>query len=92
MEDYWVEFKIVNGFVNLIEKCLHLFFGKIEIVMYHFLQISSFWLVAIDILIDHIPDVIYCMYIMNSLVLSMVLDATFGLADCAGTGTCKATS
>jgi len=29
---------------------------------------------------------------MNSLVLSMVLDATFGLADCAGTGTCKATS
>jgi len=54
--------------------------------MHHFFQIGSFRLIAIDVFMDNMPDVLNGLNIVDSLVLSVVLDTAFCLTNsaCAG--------
>lgn len=88
MQNNGIEFKSVYCFIYLIKQSFHFFFGDIKIIMNHFLQVSSFRLIAIYILIYYVSNVLDCMNIVYSLILCMMLNTAFCLTNSAGAGAC----
>lgn len=87
MENDRIELEPINSLINRIIQLLKLLFGKGKIISDHFLQVRLSWLISVHVFVDDMTYVLDRMHIVNSFVLLMMLNASFGLADCACTCT-----
>jgi phage-related protein len=92
MQNNCIKLKIIDCLINLIKKSFHFFFRNIKIIVDHFFKISSFGLIAINILIYYISNILNGVDIVYSFVFGVMLNASFSLANCAGTSAGETTS
>lgn len=84
MENDSIELEFIDRLVDCVIQLFELLFCEHEIISNHFLEIGLSRLVSVDVFVDYVPDVLNGMHIVDSLVLLVVLYASFHLANCTG--------
>lgn len=92
MQNDSIELEPIDSFINCIVQFLKLLFCQHEIISYHLFQVGLSGLICVHVFADDMPYIIDGVDIVDSLVLLMVLYATFCLTNCAGAGTCETRS